>query len=147
MPTFNQLVKYGRQDKTYKSKSPALQKGFNSLTKTVTEQSSPQRRGVCTKVSTTSPRSLTRLFVRSRELSSPTALKQRFISPVSATTFRSTLLFSSEAEEYVTFPVCVTTSSAVSSTLRALLTVSRAVLSTVQRDLSNSLRRVSQRIS
>ena len=56
MPTFNQLVKYGRQDKTWKSKSPALQKGFNSLTKTVTEQSSPQRRGVCTKVSTTSPK-------------------------------------------------------------------------------------------
>ena len=56
MPTFNQLVKYGRQDKSFKSKSPVLQKGFNSLTKEMTNQSSPQRRGVCTKVSTTSPK-------------------------------------------------------------------------------------------
>ena len=28
MPTFNQLVKQGRKEKTYKSKSPALQKRF-----------------------------------------------------------------------------------------------------------------------
>ena len=56
MPTFNQLVKYGRQEKTYKSKAPVLQKGFNSLTKTATDQSAPQKRGVCTKVTTTSPK-------------------------------------------------------------------------------------------
>ncbi|MBQ7377376.1 MAG: 30S ribosomal protein S12 [Clostridia bacterium] len=56
MPTFNQLVKNGRSEKTYKSKSPALQKGYNSLTKESIEQSSPQRRGVCTKVTTTSPK-------------------------------------------------------------------------------------------
>lgn len=56
LPTFNQLVKYGRQDKVFKSKTPVLQKGFNSLTKETTDQSSPQRRGVCTKVSTTSPK-------------------------------------------------------------------------------------------
>ena len=31
MPTFNQLVKKGRQDKAYKSKTPALQRGFNTL--------------------------------------------------------------------------------------------------------------------
>ena len=56
MPTFNQLVKNGRSEKTYKSKSPALQKGYNSMTKESIEQSSPQRRGVCTKVTTTSPK-------------------------------------------------------------------------------------------
>ncbi|MBE6598670.1 MAG: 30S ribosomal protein S12, partial [Ruminococcaceae bacterium] len=56
MPTFNQLVKQGRQDKTYKSKSPALQVGFNSLKKLPTDQSAPQKRGVCTKVSTTTPK-------------------------------------------------------------------------------------------
>ena len=33
MPTFNQLVRKGRQDKVYKSTAPALQKGFNSLHK------------------------------------------------------------------------------------------------------------------
>ncbi|MBQ4561210.1 MAG: 30S ribosomal protein S12 [Clostridia bacterium] len=56
MPTFNQLVRYGRQDKTWKSKSPVLQKGFNSLTNRPTNQSAPQKRGVCTKVTTTSPK-------------------------------------------------------------------------------------------
>ena len=56
MPTFNQLVKQGRQDKTYKSKSPALQKGFNALKRTAIDQTAPQRRGVCTKVTTTTPK-------------------------------------------------------------------------------------------
>ena len=32
MPTFNQLVRQGRQDKTYKSKAPVLQVGLNTLT-------------------------------------------------------------------------------------------------------------------
>ena len=56
MPTFNQLVKQGRQDKPYKSKSQALQQGFNTLQNRPTDQSSPQKRGVCTKVTTMSPK-------------------------------------------------------------------------------------------
>ena len=56
MPTFNQLVRHGRDQKDYKSKSPALQKGFNSLTKSQTDLSAPQKRGVCTKVYTTTPK-------------------------------------------------------------------------------------------
>ena len=56
MPTFNQLVKKGRTDKTYKSKSPALQKGFNALKRVDTDLSAPQKRGVCTKVTTTTPK-------------------------------------------------------------------------------------------
>ena len=56
MPTFNQLVRKGRQDKVFKSKTPALLKGLNSLKKKATDQSAPQKRGVCTKVSTTSPK-------------------------------------------------------------------------------------------
>ena len=56
MPTFNQLVKQGRAKTTYKSKAPVLQKGFNALTNRATEQSAPQKRGVCTKVTTTSPK-------------------------------------------------------------------------------------------
>ncbi|MBQ8005708.1 MAG: 30S ribosomal protein S12, partial [Clostridia bacterium] len=50
MPTFNQLVRQGRSDRVYKSKSPVLQKGFNALKNATTNQSSPQKRGVCTKV-------------------------------------------------------------------------------------------------
>ena len=56
MPTFNQLVKNGRQDKVYKSKAPVLQKSFNSLKNVQTNFSSPQKRGVCTKVTTTTPK-------------------------------------------------------------------------------------------
>ena len=33
MPTINQLVRQGRTDKTTKSKSPALNRGYNSLAK------------------------------------------------------------------------------------------------------------------
>ncbi len=56
MPTFNQLVKQGRSKKTYKSKAPVLQQGFNTLKKEMTDLSSPQKRGVCTKVTTTTPK-------------------------------------------------------------------------------------------
>ena len=56
MPTFNQLVRKGREQAIYKSKSPALQKGVNSLKKVATDVSSPQKRGVCTKVSTKTPK-------------------------------------------------------------------------------------------
>ncbi len=43
MPTINQLVRKGRKQITKKSSSPAL-------------ESSPQKRGVCTRVSTTTPK-------------------------------------------------------------------------------------------
>ena len=56
MPTFNQLVRQGRATKTYKSKSPVLQRGFNALKNTQTDQSAPQKRGVCTKVTTVTPK-------------------------------------------------------------------------------------------
>ena len=48
MPTFNQLVRKGRQSVAKKSTAPALQKGFNSLKKRATDASSPQKRGVRT---------------------------------------------------------------------------------------------------
>ena len=56
MPTFEQLVRKGRHDKTAKSKSPALQRGLNSRKKKVTKVSSPQKRGVCTVVKTQTPK-------------------------------------------------------------------------------------------
>ena len=56
MPTFNQLVRKGRENKTTKSKSPALQRGYNSRKKASTNQSSPQKRGVCTVVKTQTPK-------------------------------------------------------------------------------------------
>ena len=56
MPTIAQLVRKGRVDKTYKSKSPSLGVGFNSLSKSYTEVNSPQKRGVCTRVTTMTPK-------------------------------------------------------------------------------------------
>jgi small subunit ribosomal protein S12 len=56
MPTFNQLVRKGRQVASYKSNSPAMQKGLNTLKNVETNQPSPQKRGVCTAVRTTTPK-------------------------------------------------------------------------------------------
>ena len=56
MPTFNQLVRKGRKVQQYKSTAPALQKGYNAKKKVTTDQSSPQKRGVCTAVRTATPK-------------------------------------------------------------------------------------------
>ncbi len=56
MPTFNQLVRKGRETTMTKSTAPALQKGLNTLKNVPTDLSSPQKRGVCTAVRTTTPK-------------------------------------------------------------------------------------------
>ena len=56
MPTFNQLVKKGREQVVYKSTAPALQYGLNSQKRKLTNVSSPQKRGVCTTVKTMTPK-------------------------------------------------------------------------------------------
>ncbi|KAF5307439.1 hypothetical protein FQR65_LT18425 [Abscondita terminalis] len=56
MPTINQLVRKPRKPKTFKTKAPALNRGVNSLLKKVTKISSPQKKGVCTRVATMTPK-------------------------------------------------------------------------------------------
>ena len=56
MPTFNQLVRNGRETQDKKSKAPALGKGLNSKRNIVTDNDSPQKRGVCTVVKTDTPK-------------------------------------------------------------------------------------------
>jgi small subunit ribosomal protein S12 len=56
MPTIAQLVRKGRQDKTRKSKAPSLGIGFNTLEKRYTSYAAPQKRGVCTRVTTMTPK-------------------------------------------------------------------------------------------
>ena len=56
MPTINQLVRKNRQSKVKKSKSPVLNVGFNTLERKQTETTSPQKRGVCTRVGTKTPK-------------------------------------------------------------------------------------------
>ena len=56
MPTINQLVKKNRSDKVRKSKSPVLGIGLNSIQKKQTDKTAPQKRGVCTRVGTMTPK-------------------------------------------------------------------------------------------
>ena len=56
MPTINQLVRKNRKDKTRKSKSPVLGVRMNTLQKKATEVPSPQKRGVCIRVGTKTPK-------------------------------------------------------------------------------------------
>lgn len=56
MPTINQLTKKSRRDRVKKNKTLALSRGFNSLKNRPTDYSSPFKRGVCTKVTTKTPR-------------------------------------------------------------------------------------------
>ncbi|GGL63506.1 30S ribosomal protein S12 [Sporolactobacillus putidus] len=56
MPTINQLIRQGRQSKIKKSTSPALNRGYNSFKKSLTNDFAPQKRGVCTRVGTLTPK-------------------------------------------------------------------------------------------
>ena len=56
MPTINQLVHKNRKDKVRKSKAPVLGVGINTIQKKATEVNSPQKRGVCTRVGTKTPK-------------------------------------------------------------------------------------------
>ena len=56
MPTINQLVHKNRKDKVRKSKAPVLGVGLNTIQKKTTDVKSPQKRGVCTRVGTKTPK-------------------------------------------------------------------------------------------
>ncbi len=56
MPTVNQLVKKNRNKTKRKSKAIALTRGFNTLKNRPSFYTSPFKRGVCTKVTTKTPR-------------------------------------------------------------------------------------------
>lgn len=56
MPTVNQLVRKSRKKATQKDKTVALTRGFNFLKNKPIYYPSPFKRGVCTKVTTTTPK-------------------------------------------------------------------------------------------
>lgn len=56
MPTTNQLIRKGRKSKTSKAKSPALQIMLDSLHRKKRIKNAPFKRGVCLKVTTTTPK-------------------------------------------------------------------------------------------
>ena len=56
MPTVEQLIRKGRGKKVRKSKAPVLGVGINSIQRKQTNNPSPQKRGVCTRVGTKTPK-------------------------------------------------------------------------------------------
>jgi len=57
LPTINQLVRKGRKKVTKKTKAPALRLSYNALkNKMIWGKGSPQKRGVCVQVKTTTPK-------------------------------------------------------------------------------------------
>ena len=90
MPTFNQLVKQGRKKSTYKSNSPAMQKGLNTLKNKETDLSSPQKRGVCTAVRTATPKKPNSALRKIARVRLTTATKSPPTSPAWVTPCRST---------------------------------------------------------
>ena len=84
MPTIQQLVRKGRQDKVEKTKTPAL-------------KGSPQRRGVCTRVYTTTPKKPNSALRKVARVRLTAASRSRPTSRASATTCRSTRSCSSAA--------------------------------------------------
>ena len=96
MPTFNQLVKKGRETSERKPKAPALLRSFNSLHKKPIADNCPQKRGVCTAVKTATPKkpnSALRKIARVRlsngvEVTSYIPGEERWIPQVSQTASR-----------------------------------------------------------
>ena len=56
MATINQLARKGRIKKTWRTKTIALGRGFNALKNRPTFYPAPFKRGVCTRVTTKTPR-------------------------------------------------------------------------------------------
>ncbi|MGE5559364.1 MAG: 30S ribosomal protein S12 [Bacillota bacterium] len=56
MPTINQLIRKGRQKARKKTAAPALSWSYNTQKEEVVGVPNPQKRGVCTRVSTVTPR-------------------------------------------------------------------------------------------
>ena len=56
MPTINQILRHGRKNKKRKPKAPVLLVRTNTLKKKNVAANSPQKRGVCTRVGTMTPK-------------------------------------------------------------------------------------------
>ena len=132
MPTFNQLVRNGRETIVKKAKAPALLKGYNSMKRQPTDQDSPQKRGVCTAVKTSTPKkpnSALRKIARVR-LSNGIEVSA-YIPGIVWFLFVAAVLRISL--------VCVTILFVVHSIHRVLLTECSRVLSMALRDLRPAL--------
>ena len=134
MPTFNQLVRKGRQTTVKKSTAPALQKTFNSLRKKAVEQSAPQKRGVCTAVKTATPKKPNSALRKIARVRLSNGIEVTSYIPGEGHNLQEHSVVLSVVEGLRTYLVQDTTSSEVLLILQVLLTENRPVLNTALRD-------------
>ena len=106
MPTINQLVRHGRQVEKTKSKSPAM-------------QNSPQRRGVCTRVYTTTPKKPNSALRKVAKVRLTNGFEVISYIGGKATTCKNTRWFWCAVVVSRICPVCVTTSCVARWTCKA----------------------------
>ena len=106
MPTINQLVRQGREVETTKSKSPAM-------------QNSPQRRGVCTRVYTTTPKKPNSALRKVAKVRLTNGFEVISYIGGEGHNLRNTAWCWFVVVVSRTCPVCVTTSCVVRSTCKA----------------------------
>ena len=126
MPTINQLVRKGRKQAVDKSKTPAL-------------KGNPQKRGVCTRVFTTTPKkpnSALRKVCRVRLVNGMEVTA--YIPGVGHNLQEHSMAAAARRPRERTSPVCATRSSAPRSTAPPWTTASRLAAATVPSARSNT---------
>ena len=93
MPTINQLVRKPRQSKSKNYDSPALNRNYNSKKKKYTSLNSPQKRGLCTRVGTMTPKKPNSALRNMLVCVCLTTSKSTLIFLVSDTTYKNTVLY------------------------------------------------------
>ena len=127
MPTFNQLVRKGRTMAAYKSTSPALQHGLNTLKNRSTDLPSPQKRGVCTAVRTSTPKKPNSALRKIARVKLTNGMEVTAYIPGVGHNLQEHSVVMDVSR---TCPACVTTSSAALWIPRALTDVCRPAPST-----------------
>jgi small subunit ribosomal protein S12 len=136
MPTFNQLVRKGRDVLEKKSTAPALQKGYNAKKKIAIDQSSPQKRGVCTAVRTATPKKPNSAMRKIARVRLTNGNEVTAYIPGIGHNLQEHSVVLIRGGRVKDLLVYVTTLSEVHSMLRALPREIRLVQNTVQKDLS-----------
>ncbi len=131
MPTFNQLVRNGRQTLEKKSKAPALGKGLNSKKNVMTDNNSPQKRGVCTVVKTDTPKKPNSALRKLARVRLTNGIEVSAYIPGVGHNLQEHSVVLIRGGRVKDLPVCVTTSSVVHSTPRASTAECRPVPNTV----------------
>ena len=120
MPTIQQLVRKGRQDKVAKTKTPAL-------------KGSPQRRGVCTRVYTTTPKKPNSALRKVARVRLTSQIEVTAYIPGVGHNLQEHSIVLVRGGRVRTCPASATRSSAARSTPRASATASRPAAATARR--------------